>query len=671
MSARLYSTLGEVTLNSIQERPADLSCQLHPAIHRQQVEFTFSRFSMSTSRQTQPESVRDVLEQGDTESTNQRDPIKGMQRSFSATVGKCATTLTITQPTMKTRARSNTLPVQQISVPATRRVIFPTLYQSMKQSSPLYKHQFRELDSIKEDSPRERALSDVGHKRVLPNPETSVSIAPQNKSLVNNERQQSKVDDSLDLDVLSKNVSKRNSDISDTSKLSSTRRTVLPQLLGKESSLISSSHSITEEINTSPTSITNEIHKHIEPGPSILRNRVSIPYLAPHSQDVAPSNFASANEISEANEDSVHSDEAQETVSLHRSLSESCVSIGSNSQMDDEHANVLTNDHRCGFETPPYSSLHSDNLGDSSRKITRHISHEGINDPREKQIRFDPRVWVHEVQQVATDRCWYNEEDMQRFKKEAIFRIRNWTRKRLANSQSGIIATGTGRIISRDRTPFKINKAFYTNPALSLDAEDEDFPQDTESASVRKTKALVTEIKRVLLVDSYDIFLKLLSRDITAMLPHVEITTAYTVSEALKKIEEARSIHKTSHGFDLIFVEHRLRPPGRGRGRAGEGQARGQTSVMSLSGSNLIQRIAFDTSTKVDHVSNEQMESFPLVIGMTAYLEQDEKKLNDSGCDVIWGKPPPKMDEKMRENLLFKLMEKRGKAEAMTSLLKK
>lgn len=660
MSARLYSTLSEVTLNSIQERPADLSLQIHPTIHRQQVEFTFSRFSMSTSRQTQPESVRDVLEHGDTESTNPRDPIKGIQRSFSATAGKSAITSTITQPIMKTRARSNSLPVQQVSAPATRRVIFPTLYQSMKQSSPLYKNQVRELDSIKEDSPRERASSDVGQKRVLPHLETSVSPPPQNKPLVNKEREKSKADDSLDLDDLLKNVSERNSDVSDTSKSSSTRRTVLPQLLGKESSLLSSSHSITEEITTSPTSITNEIHKHIEPGPSILRNRVSIPSLTPHSQDVA-----SANEISETNEDSTHSDEAQETVSLHRSLSESCVSIGSNSQMDDEQTTVLTSDHRGGFETPPYSSLHSDNLGDSSRKITRHISHEGINDPREKQIRFDPRVWVHEVQKVATDRCWYNEEDMQRFKKEAIFRIRNWTRKRLANSQSGIIATGTGRIISRDRTPFKIDKAFYTNPALSLEAEDEDLPQDIESTSVKKTKALVTEIKRVLLVDSYDIFLKLLSRDIKAMLPHVEITTAYTVSEALKKIEEARSIHKTSHGFDLIIVEHRLRPPGRGRGRGGERQARGQTSVMSLSGSNLIQRIAFDTSTKVDHVSNEKMESFPLVIGMTAYLEQDEKKLNDSGCDVIWGKPPPRMDDKMREDLLFKLMEKRGKVEAI------
>ena len=85
-----------------------------------------------------------------------------------------------------------------------------------------------------------------------------------------------------------------------------------------------------------------------------------------------------------------------------------------------------------------------------------------------------------------------------------------------------------------------------------------------------------------------------------------------------------------SHGFDLIVVEHRLRPSARGRGRL----AKNKTGVMPLSGANLIQRIVFDTKDIKNWIHSSQLRH-PLVIGMSAYLEQDEKKLLDSGADMV------------------------------------
>ena len=44
--------------------------------------------------------------------------------------------------------------------------------------------------------------------------------------------------------------------------------------------------------------------------------------------------------------------------------------------------------------------------------MTRHISHEEIE--RKKTIRFDPRIWVHEILSPPGDNMWYNASDMNR-----------------------------------------------------------------------------------------------------------------------------------------------------------------------------------------------------------------------------------------------------------------
>lgn len=315
--------------------------------------------------------------------------------------------------------------------------------------------------------------------------------------------------------------------------------------------------------------------------------------------------------------------------------------------------------------------------------ITRHMSHEEMEQSR--KIRFDPRVWVHEVQRPAVEKTWYSHSEIDRFKHEAIMRIRNWTLKRRKRTMSDeIISTGTGRVITRGAgIPVDKNlRALYTNPALRSDAEDDDEEEDVYIMDCRRRRELLKEIRTVLIVDSHDIFLSLLAKDIKSMLPHIKVVTAYTVQEASHRMDAAkRNIDgkECTHGFDLIVVEERLMQ-GKGRYRSISlpndfEKPPSKSEPDPSSGSSLIQRIAHEVDLlfhhdakdnasdegAVNHSNNVNDHRVPLVIGMSAYVQQDGTKLKDCGADMVWGKPPPKMDETLRNEILRLIMMKRNR----------
>ena len=413
----------------------------------------------------------------------------------------------------------------------------------------------------------------------------------------------------------------------------------------------------------SPNSIINYIHKRIQPGPSILRKKT-----LPNLTTTLPPGAQVTSELQHDDSSTTIQGETQNSASLrprgssfqnalplHKALSDSCIDDIQKLSLSDEsdECNTCHNNSKSRLPSLPVS----DHRGGGAPQIffTRHFSHEEMKGPCKKRIRFDPRVWVHEIQECTVEKTWYNDSDMRRFKKEAILRIRDWTIKQQRTWSTGMIATGTGRVIARSsRLPPGSMKALYTNPALSLDAEADEDESNAASMHKKRKTSLLEEIKTVLLVDCHDIFLGLLTKDIKAMMPHVEVSTAYSVDDALDKIEKSKQINSSSHGFDLIVVEHRLRPSARGRGRL----AKNKTGVMPLSGANLIQRIAFDTKDIKNWIHSSQLRH-PLVIGMSAYLEQDEKKLLDSGADIVWAKPPPKMNSTLRDTLLLATMKKR------------
>jgi hypothetical protein len=101
----------------------------------------------------------------------------------------------------------------------------------------------------------------------------------------------------------------------------------------------------------------------------------------------------------------------------------------------------------------------------------------------------------------------------------------------------------------------------------------------------------------------------------------------------------------------------------------------------SMSGSQLIRQIQeaeehfYNQSSKNpnDHGSEvspgpEESSVFSppqrwsLLIGVTVNLERDEQKLKDSGADLVWGKPPPKICNSLRNKLISCLVTKRQKA---------
>lgn len=49
-----------------------------------------------------------------------------------------------------------------------------------------------------------------------------------------------------------------------------------------------------------------------------------------------------------------------------------------------------------------------------------------------------------------------------------------------------------------------------------------------------------------------------------------------------------------------------------------------------------------------------------LLIGVSGWLGEDCEKLRKGGADILWGKPPPIMDNRLRNELLMALLAKRG-----------
>jgi len=143
------------------------------------------------------------------------------------------------------------------------------------------------------------------------------------------------------------------------------------------------------------------------------------------------------------------------------------------------------------------------------------------------------------------------------------------------------------------------------------------------------------------------------------MMPTAEITTAYNTTEALEKMEAGRREDpQFSHGFDMFVIEERLQRPSQCDVRkVGMGRTDSLNLVALSSGSSLIQRIASDVEKVIIPTKR-----YPVVVGISAYIGKDEQKLRMSGCDFVWGKPPPKMNEELRDKILMTILHKRGKA---------
>ena len=139
----------------------------------------------------------------------------------------------------------------------------------------------------------------------------------------------------------------------------------------------------------------------------------------------------------------------------------------------------------------------------------------------------------------------------------------------------------------------------------------------------------------------------------------------------------------STHGFDIIIIEERLRSPSVQQLTSGNGSSHANvtsasTSTSQTAGDDSIQRRWSTTSGSalIRHLAESEFDKgrsgsidgpevagrSSLFVGVSARLAQDREQLEKAGADCVWGKPPPEMNSRLRNDLLKLLMKKRSRA---------
>ena len=260
-----------------------------------------------------------------------------------------------------------------------------------------------------------------------------------------------------------------------------------------------------------------------------------------------------------------------------------------------------------------------------------------------RMVAFDPRVWIREFERTAEEQecTWYSNKELEHFKLAAVERI-------IAFSEAEIIPTGTGRTVSK-RSP-SLGKALFSHPSLGTEKEVK------KEALFRAV--LQNEMRRVLVVDSHEIFLKLFSKSLSTLLPHTQIVLVGSAADALQEAEKGR--------FDLILVEERL---------ALSSQTRSTTSSTILpsdiqNSKNTSGPVPTEEESRSGSALMKRLQvkhGRALYIGVSAKLREDLPHMQHVG-DVCWSKPPPHMNPKLVRDLLHKLLVKRQRFQAVAEL---
>jgi len=280
-----------------------------------------------------------------------------------------------------------------------------------------------------------------------------------------------------------------------------------------------------------------------------------------------------------------------------------------------------------------------------------------------RKIRFDPQVWVHEYKRILVEKeqMWWTQSEMEKFKYQAVERIRS--------RHNTFTGSGTGRMVY---TPMKSKpRAFYNHPALGFE-EEEDYAVEHKEL----LNDADTELKTILIIDPQEIFLRLLSKSLTVMLPNVEITTARTSEEAFFYIEKNRSLHPISkggavHGFDMILTEERLhgiahshlKRDAKDRQQSSESsnESKSPKNKPILSGSDFFEFLSYqETEIKktITTSSNEEIR-YSILVGISAFHDEDGASMINSGASMVWGKPPPPMNDDLKLELIKTIKKKR------------
>jgi hypothetical protein len=86
-----------------------------------------------------------------------------------------------------------------------------------------------------------------------------------------------------------------------------------------------------------------------------------------------------------------------------------------------------------------------------------------------------------------------------------------------------------------------------------------------------------------------------------------------------------------------------------------------QASSGGCSGSELLRRISSQCRDPRDP-DDAAGAAACLLIGVSVQPEREGEALRSAGADAVWGKPPPRMDDRLRDELVTLLVRKRTAA---------
>lgn len=262
-------------------------------------------------------------------------------------------------------------------------------------------------------------------------------------------------------------------------------------------------------------------------------------------------------------------------------------------------------------------------------------------------VKFDPRIWVHEFirSKSEAESTWFTTKDLNTFKENAIHCIVAYNRK------VDDLAKQSNSTYRRQHTN-RVGNALFSHPALGVDSEYDclPFPNVREVKESNNTVSSLpmnqfreaiaeNEIRNVLIVDSSDVCLKLYGKGIKLMFPNARISTAKTSKDALTQMNHEQSKLKLGGSFDVIIVDEKL-----------------MQSTLQKSSAHIFVENEKDISNTVCPYYKT------LVVGVCSHLKIDTGKLVSNGADLVWSKPPPKMNYDLRDELVKTLLIKRGRS---------
>jgi len=296
------------------------------------------------------------------------------------------------------------------------------------------------------------------------------------------------------------------------------------------------------------------------------------------------------------------------------------------------------------------------------------------------RVHFDPRVTVTEYEDHCK-RVWYSDPELEGFKYEAI----NLARQYLLKHPEMIDVYNKPHLDPITCTMRK--KALYSMPALSTPDDEEGLSAHVDDK--QKVQQVVDyEVKNILLIDRNRMILDLFRRTLQPLFPRARITAVQSGEEALRLLHIAMPSESRSftRGYDIIVAEERLRRPlsvsgvslGSGRsdseldtlGRTSDdllvkrdSSSMGSSNWVGMTGSELFRRIVDMEAAVNAEAQEDSLQSSvllrSLLIGVSMHPEQDAKSFFDNGADFVWGKPPPIVDDNLRDQLVSTLMKKR------------